>query len=76
MEWLAVAVCLAATAGSLSCNLLAAALLWRLVRAERTLPWQETEESPGEAARRRYEQGFLNLMNYDGSPRRKEEDGQ
>lgn len=44
-------------------------------------PQQERQELPEEIearkaaaeAQRRYEQGFVNLMCYDGSPRRKEE---
>lgn len=35
---------------------------------------EETEARRAAAeAQRRYEQGFVNLMSYDGSPRRKEE---
>ncbi len=47
-------------------------LLWRWVRQDRP---ETASETPEEAARRRFEQGFVNLMQYDGSPRRKERDG-
>lgn len=68
--------------GCFSIQTLAVLLLWRQIRPEKvSLPERsvQTEEpvSAAEEARRQYEQGFLNLMRYDGKPaRRKERDGQ
>lgn len=53
----------------------------RLRREDRPAAQAEPQELPEERearrlaaeAQRRYEQGFVNLMSYDGSPRRKEE---
>ena len=52
-----------------------------LRREDRPVDQEEPQELPEERearrlaaeAQRRYEQGFVNLMSYDGSPRRKEE---
>lgn len=52
-----------------------------LRREDRPVDQAESQELPEERearrlaaeAQRRYEQGFVNLMSYDGSPRRKEE---
>ena len=70
VEILVLCVCLVALVTCLTVVWLSGV---RLLRKE--LPVQMTEEeSPEERARRMYEHGFVNLMNYDGSPRRKERD--
>lgn len=58
-------------------GLLAYSLL-RLRKEDLPAPRQELPEETearraAAEAQRRYEQGFVNLMSYDGSPRRKEE---
>ena len=72
MEVLVLCICLVALVTCLTVVWLSGV---RLLRKE--LPVQLTEEeSPEERARRMYEQGFVNLMRYDGSPGGKERERQ
>ncbi len=79
MEYLTICLCLCMFLGNLAFWLLAALWLWKQFRRP-----AQPEESPQEAelrraqtlAQKRFEQGFQNLMQYDGRPgREKEGDG-
>ena len=79
MEIVVLLICAVVAMSGLCANLLIAALLWRhLYEAKK--PQQIAEETPEEAEARRiaakaqqlYEQGFVNLMEFDGRPQKKE----
>lgn len=75
MEMMMVIICLLLAGVCLGVSALTALLLWRVTGAQRPQP--PAEEAPQEQAaaeaRRRYEQGFFNLMQYDGRPGREKE---
>lgn len=85
MEMTIVTLCVVlAVSGMLVLGTALGVLVYEILRLRKeTLPEprQERQELPEEIearkaaaeAQRRYEQGFVNLMSYDGSPRRKEE---
>ncbi len=75
MEILMLLICLAVAGMYLTVSILLTVVLVRYLGREKSVdtPQQEQEESPAVEARRRYEQGFLNLMQYDGRPNRDKE---
>ena len=75
MEILMLLICLAVAGMYLTGNILLTVILVRYPGREKATdtPQQEQEDSPSAEARRRYEQGFLNLIQYDGRPNRDKE---
>lgn len=84
METLILALCVVVSAASLAMILLLTAAAFCLMkkawagektsdREEAELPEEAQARKAAAEAQRLYEQGFVNLMNYDGSPKRKEE---
>lgn len=85
METMVLVLCMVlAVSGMLVLSTVLGLLVCSLLRLRKEAlpePRQERQELPEEIearkaaaeAQRRYEQGFVNLMSYDGSPRRKEE---
>ena len=79
METLILLVCLLLAGMCLTLMTLAAAVLWRCIGGQQGAA--HTVETPEETevglaaaeAQRRYEQGFFNLMQYDGRPGREKE---
>ena len=77
MECLILCTCLAALVCCLTVCVGAAVAVWRILApGRRSAVENDREETPAETpemrSQRLFEQGFMNLMNYDGSPRRKE----
>lgn len=80
MEVIILLVCAVAAISCLCANLLIAALLWRHLYTAKTALQEPVEETPEEKEARRvaaeaqrlYEQGFVNLMEFDGRPQKKE----
>lgn len=74
MEFLMISACLVMMGMCFSVTLLAVILL---LRKPHETPREEELEEPQEQeaaeARQRYEQGFFNLMQYDGRPGREKE---
>ena len=76
MELLILTACLLALGGLLTMSCLGTVALWRCLRLENPRQTEAPAETPEEKearrlaqeAQRRYEEGFVNLMNYDGSP--------
>ena len=82
MEYLITAVCLAAILTLLAVNGSTMMLLWKCLRKdtgfmEQPLSVESEEEKEAKRlaaeAQMRYEQGFVNLMSYDGRPNRTKE---
>ena len=81
MELLILTACLLALGGLLSVTCLGAVLLWRCLGQDSSRQTETPEETPEEKetrrlaqeAQKRYEQGFVNLMNYDGRPATRKE---
>ena len=75
MEVLMITACLTLMAMCCSVSLLAVILLLRRPDETpvRTVPAEEPQEQEAAEAQRRYEQGFFNLMQYDGRPGREKE---
>lgn len=82
MEYLITGVLLAAVGSLAAVNGVTAVLLWKILNREQDAPREEMQpETPEEIqtrqlaaeAQRRFEQGFVNLMAYDGSPAKQKE---
>ena len=82
MEYLITAACLAAMLSLAAVNGGMVLILWRYLRKDAAFPEQpasaESEEEKeakrlAAEAQMRYEQGFVNLMSYDGRPNRTKE---
>lgn len=72
---------LALGCGGMALELMAAGVLWKALRRQNAgqknmkreeLPEEQESRRMAAEAQRLYEQGFVNLMRYDGSPGRKE----
>ena len=80
MELLMILVCAAMVCSCLLGNVVLLVLIWRMT--EKKEPQQEATETPEEKearrvaaeAQRKYDQAFIERMNYGGMPRKKERD--
>lgn len=82
MEIVIFTVCIVASLGCLSANLLIAYMVWQHFHDKREKPVEVPEETPEEKEARRvameaqrlYDQSFIDMMNYMGKPPKKERD--
>lgn len=81
MEILVLSVCLVALLCCLTVCAVMGAVVYKAMQTPQPAEQPQTVETPEELEARRaaaeaqrlYEQGFVNLMNYDGSPKKREE---
>lgn len=79
MEVMMITVCAIAALSCLSVNLLIAYLVWQRghekkqqAATEELLPEEVEARRAAAEAQRKYEQGFIDMMNYMGKPQRKD----